>query len=210
MRELTQSESVQDYLYEIDRLNSYAKISDATMINIIINKFSGSLRCSMAHNEHLRSIPTEWWSQRVRMENITTEFQRRDKYRRQDKNQECSKKGTFEDRIQRKAGWGEKTQSSSNNRDFVPQDQIDRRKTESCCFTCSRKNQQAVDCEYCWESQRPPLKDTSNPNQEPGNKKAWTDKGPLLIIEVGYENDSGNEWVVCLPPSNVLRNIPAS
>ena len=49
IHELRQSVSVQDYLNKIDRLNSYTKIPDTAIINIIINKLSGLLRHSMAH-----------------------------------------------------------------------------------------------------------------------------------------------------------------
>ena len=58
--ELRQSGCEQDYLNEIHRFNSYAKITDAAMINIIINKLSGSHSQSMADYKQLRSNPTEW------------------------------------------------------------------------------------------------------------------------------------------------------
>ena len=148
IHELRQTGPVQDYLNEMDRLNTYAKIPDRAMINIIINKLKGPLRRSMTHYEHLRENPDEWRKQLVRMDIITTEFQRRDKHPRQDDNKDRSKKHTFKDRIQLKAGSEEKKRSSGNKRDFVPQDQIDRRKKASRCLKCGRKNQQASDCEY--------------------------------------------------------------
>ena len=70
---------------------------------------------------------------------------------------------------------------------------MDRRKKQRRCGKYCRKNHQASDCEYGWESQTHPLKYTSNLNQEPVNKKARTDKGHLRITEVGSEEDSGNE-----------------
>ena len=127
------------------------------------------------------------------MDIITTEFQQRDKHPRQDDNKDRGKKRTFEDRIQLKAGTEEKKKSSGRQRDFLPQDQIDSRKKESRCFKCGRKNHQASDCEYGWVSQTPPLKYTSNHNQEPVNKKARTDKGHLRITKLGSEEDSGNK-----------------
>ena len=54
IHERRQTGPVQDYLNEIERLNTYAKIPDRAMINIIINKLTGPLRRSMAHCEHLR------------------------------------------------------------------------------------------------------------------------------------------------------------
>ena len=153
------------------------------MINIIINKLTGPLRRSMAHYEHLRENPNEWRKQLVRMNIITTEFQRRTYHPRQDDSEDRGKKRTFEDRIQLKAGSKEKKKSSGNKRDFVLQDQIDRRQKESRCFKCGRKNHQAADYEYGWVAQTPPLKYTSNPKQEPVNKKARTDKRHLRITE---------------------------
>ena len=51
---------MQDYRNDIDRLNTYAKIPDRAMINIIVNKLTGPLLRSMAHYEHLRENPDEW------------------------------------------------------------------------------------------------------------------------------------------------------
>ena len=139
-------------------MNTYAKIPDRAMINIIINKLTGPLHRSMAHYEHLRENPDQWRKQLVRMDLITTKLQQRDRHPRQDNGKDRSKKRPFEDRIQLIAGSEEKKKSSGNKRDFVPQDQIDRRKKESCCFKCGRKNHQASDCEYGCVSQTPPLK----------------------------------------------------
>ena len=84
IHELRQTGPVQDYLNEIDLLNTYAKIPDRAMINIMINKLTGPLRRSMAHYEHLRENHDEWRKQLVRMDIITAEFQGRDKHPRQD------------------------------------------------------------------------------------------------------------------------------
>ena len=104
IHELRQTGPVQDYLNEIDRLNTYAKIPDRAMINIIINKLTGPLRRSIAHYKHLGENPAEWRKQLVRMDIITMEFQRRDKHPRQDDNEDCGKKCTWEDHIQPKGG----------------------------------------------------------------------------------------------------------
>ena len=162
-------------------------------MNIIINKLTGPLRRSMPHYEHLRENPDECRKPLVRMDIITTELQRRDKHSCQDDSKDRSKKHTFEDGIQLKAGSEEKKKYSGNKRDFVLQDQRDRRKKQSRCFKCGRKYHEASDCEYDCVSQTPPLKYTSNPNQEPVNKKARTDKGHLQITELGSEEDLGNE-----------------
>ena len=160
IHDVRQTGPIQHHLNEIDRLNTYAKILDRAMINIIINnlKLTGPLRRSMAHSEQLWENPNEWRKQLVRMDIITTEFQRREKHPRQDDSKDRGKKRTFEDRIQLTAGTEEKENSSGNKRDFVPEDQIDRRKKESRCFKCGRKNHQASDCEYGCVSQTPPLK----------------------------------------------------
>ena len=44
-----------------------------------------------------------------------------------------------------------------------------------------------------WRTKTPPSKDRTNPNDEPVNKRARTDKGHLRITELGSEEDSGNE-----------------
>ena len=92
------------------------------MINIIISKLTGALRRSIAYYEHLRENPEEWSKQLVRVDIITTKFQRRDKHPRQNDSKDRRKKRTFEDRIQLKAGTEEKKKSSSNKRDFLSQD----------------------------------------------------------------------------------------
>ena len=153
-------------------------------MNIIINKLTAPLRRSMAHYEHLRENPEEWRKQVVRMDIITTEFQPRDKQPRQDDSEYPGKKRTFEDRIQLKAGSEDKKNKSGDKRDFVPQNQIDRREKDSRCFKCGRNNHQASEYEYGWVSKTPPLKYTSNPNQEPDDKTPRTDKGHLRITEL--------------------------
>ena len=70
---------------------------------------------------------------------------------------------------------------------------MDRRMKQRRCIKCDRKHHQASDCEYGCVSQTPPLKYTSNPNQEPVNEKARTDKGHLRITAVGSEEHSGKE-----------------
>ena len=124
----------------------------------------------MAYYEHLRENPDEWRKQLLRMNIIPTEFQRRDKQPGQDDSKARSKKRTFEDRIQLKGGTEDEKMSRGNKRAFVLQDQIDHGKKESRCFKCGRNNNQASDCACGWVSQTPPLKYTSNRNQEPVNK----------------------------------------
>jgi len=57
LMELPQTTTVQHYLTEVDRLNSYAAIPDRQLINILINGINHKLREAMAHYEHLRSTP---------------------------------------------------------------------------------------------------------------------------------------------------------
>ena len=129
-------------------MNTYANIPDMARIYIIINDLTGPLRCSMAHYEHLRENPDEWRQQLHRMDIITSEFQRQDKHFRQDDSKDRSKNRTLPDKIQLNAGTEEKKKFRGTKRDFVLQDQIERRKKESRCFKCGRKKHQASDCEY--------------------------------------------------------------
>ena len=146
----------------------------------------------MTNYEHLQENPEECRRQLVCMNIVSTEFQRRAKHPRQDDRKEQSKKRTFVDRIQLKAGSEEKM-FSGNKRDCILQHRIDSRKKESRCFKYRRKNHHASDCEYCYVSQTPPLKYASNRNQENVNQKVRTDKGHLRITELGSEEDSGTE-----------------
>ena len=50
IHELRKTGSIQDYLPEIDDFNTYAKIPDRAMINIIMNKVRRPLRRSMAQD----------------------------------------------------------------------------------------------------------------------------------------------------------------
>ena len=91
------------------------------MINIIINKLTGPRRRSMANYEHLRENPDERRKQLVHMDNITTEFQCRDKHPRQDDSKDRGKKRTFEDREQLRAGQEKKDRPQQNSEgDRVP------------------------------------------------------------------------------------------
>ena len=110
------------------------------MINVIINKLTGPLHRSMAQYEHLCENSEEWRKQHVRMDIITTEFQRKDKDPRQEDSKEQTKKRPFEDRIQLKAVSEAEKKSSGTKTNFVPQDQIDRRMMESRWFKCGTKN----------------------------------------------------------------------
>ena len=74
IHKLRETGSVQDYVNEIDRLNTYIKIPDRAIMNIIINNLTGPLHRRMAHYEHLRENPDEWRKQHVRMDIITSEF----------------------------------------------------------------------------------------------------------------------------------------
>ena len=100
IHELRETGTLQDYLNEIDRLNTYAKIPDGAIINIIINELTGGLRRSMAQYAHLRENPEECRKQLVRMNIITTEFQPRDKHLQQDDSKDRGEKRTFEDKVQ--------------------------------------------------------------------------------------------------------------
>ena len=111
----------------------------------------------------------------------------------QDDNKDRGKKRAFEDRIQLKAGTEDEEVSSRNEQDFVPQQQITRRKKESRCYKCIRKYHRTSQWECGQLSQTPPLKYISNHNQEPVNETALTDKGHLSISELVSEEDSGNE-----------------
>ena len=57
LHELGQTGPVPNYLKDIDSLNTYAKIPDRAMIDIIMNKLTGPLRRNMPDYVHLRGKP---------------------------------------------------------------------------------------------------------------------------------------------------------
>ena len=174
---------MQDYLNEIDRVNTYAKIPDRAMINIIINKLSGPLRRSMAHYEHLRENQDEWRKQLVRMDIITTEFQRKDKHLRQDDNKDRGKKSTFEDRILPHGGTKKRERHQFNSEgDRVPHEVKGKRKKDGRCFKCGMRNHKVEACPKKWRANTPRF--NNDIGKEPANKKARTDKGHLRITEL--------------------------
>lgn len=132
---------------EIDRLNSYSKIPDAAMVNLMINKLSGPLHLTIALFECLRLRHIDRRAQLVRMYIINTNLQYRDTHTRQRHNDQQTKKHTFAHLIQLKGGLVEEKKYSGNKRDFTPQDQRDRSNQESHCFKCGRKTYEASACE---------------------------------------------------------------
>lgn len=100
--------------------------------------------------------------------------------------------------------------SICNECDVVQQDQADRRWKESLCLKCGWKNDKVSDFEFGYVSETPTRKYTSHTQQEPANENKKTDKGQLRITERGSEEDSGNEYVVRLPPSDVLLTMCTS
>ena len=147
---LRQTRTIHDNLHEIDQLNTYANIPDRAIMNKIIDKLSGPLRCSMAHYEHLHENSDEWSKKPVRMDIITTEFPCWHKQPCLYHIQYRGKKHTFEDRMQLKGGSEYNQKKSSDKRDFVQQAQMDSRLKARRCFKCGRDKHQASACEYGW------------------------------------------------------------
>jgi len=86
LMELRQTSTVQHYLTEVDRLNSYAAIPDPQLINISINGINYKLQEAMVYYEHLRSTPAAWRDRLIKMDITSTEFRSRDKDQGKDKN----------------------------------------------------------------------------------------------------------------------------
>ena len=95
--DLTQTDTVQKYLNDIDRLNVYAKMTDHYLINIILNGITPRPRQAMAHYEDLRSDPSKWKKKLLHMDIIISEFQKKEQDNR---SRSLGKKRGLDERIQ--------------------------------------------------------------------------------------------------------------
>ena len=192
LMELRQTSTVQHYLTEVDRLNSYANIPDRQLINIMINGINHKLREAMAHYEHLRSDPAAWRDRLVKMDITSTEFRTRDRDHGRDRKRNHHGETKLEDRISLRGG----ATTFTNERPRVPESTIQKRKQEDRCFKCGKKGHLVADCKTGWKVKTPPpffprKPDTTN-QQPTSNKRQRTDHGHLKITELGSE-ESGNE-----------------
>jgi hypothetical protein len=187
LMDLRQTTTVQHYLTEVDRLNSYAAIPDRQLINILINGINHKLREAMAHYEHLRSRPAEWRERLVTMDITSTEFRTRDQGKDKKRDHDGNRK--LEDRISLRGG---SAPSANKKPPRVPSPIVRKRRQEDRCLKCGRKGHFVADCRTGWQAITPPPGKPQNANQEPVNKKRRTDQGHLKITELGSE-ESGNE-----------------
>ena len=86
---------------------------------------------------------------------------------------------------------GGESGSEKKKGEFVLKEVWDKWKIEGRCIKCGRSNHQAQDCKAPSRAKTPPS--LGNANQEPVQKKRKFDKGHLKIMELGSEEDSGNE-----------------
>ena len=122
--DLKQTGTVQKYLYDIDRLNVYAKMSNYHLINIILNGITPRLCQTMAHYEDLCSDPSKWKEKLLYMDFITTEFQKK---KQDNRSQGQRKKRSLDERIQLR---GVESDSEKKKSKFVPKKVWDKRKIE--------------------------------------------------------------------------------
>ena len=76
--DLKQTGTVQKYLYDIDRLNFHAKMTDHHLINIILNSITAHLRQVVADYEYLCSELFKWKEKLLYIDFITTKFQKKE------------------------------------------------------------------------------------------------------------------------------------
>jgi len=107
--ELRPTTTVQNYLTEVDRLNSYAAIYDQQLIHILINGINHKLRESIAHYEHLRSTPAALRHRLIKIDITRTEFRSRDKDRGKYKPRDYNGNRKLEDRISLHGGSAQST-----------------------------------------------------------------------------------------------------
>ncbi|KAF8416533.1 hypothetical protein EV426DRAFT_721789 [Tirmania nivea] len=173
---MTKTGSVLDYLTEVDRLNTYAKLSDSQVINIIISNLPHNLRVSMAHYENLRNNPMAWKQKLIEMD---------------------SKKRSLENRIQLRGGATTTTTDTmkENMQIRIPTPVYNKRREEGKCGLYRRNSHKTRQCTFPRSAQDPPVLKYLSNSKEPSKKKARTDQGHLKITELGSEEEeqSGNE-----------------
>ena len=114
LNDLKQTGTVQKYLYGINRLNVYIKMTDYYLINIILNGMTPRLQQAVTHYEDPRSDPHQWKEKLLHMDFIITEFQNKQPSNRS-KGQ--GKKRSLEERVQLKGG---EVGSEKKKGEFVP------------------------------------------------------------------------------------------
>ena len=119
------------------------------------------------------------------MDFITTEFQKKEQDNRSEGQ---GKKRSLDERIQLSGGESGREKKKG---EFVPKEVWDKRKIEGRCMKCGRSNHQARDCKAPSQAKTPPS--VGNANWEPVQKKRKFNGGHLKIMELGSEEDSGNE-----------------
>ena len=139
----------------------------------------------MALYEDLHSDPSKWKEKLLHMDFVTTEFQKKEQDTRS-KGQ--GKKRSLDERMQLREG---ETGSEKKKREFVPKDVWDKRKEEGRCMKCGRSKHQARDCKTLSRAKTHPS--FGNAHQDPVQKKRKFDSGYLKIMELGSEEDLGNE-----------------
>jgi len=168
--ELRQTSTVQHYLTEVDRLNSYAAIPDRQLINILIKGINHKLREAMAHYEHLRSTPAAWRDRLIKMDITSTVFRSRDKDQGKDKKRNYDGNRKLEDRISLRGG---SAQSTSETVPRVPSPIVRKRRQEERCLKYGRKGHFAADYKTGWQAKTPPRGNhrtpTNNPSATRGN-----------------------------------------
>ena len=81
--------------------------------------------------------------------------------------------------------------SEKKKGEFVPKEVWDKRKVEGRCIKYGRSNHQARDCKDLLKAKTTPFPDSAN--REPVQKKRKFNKGYFKIMQLGSEEDSGNE-----------------
>jgi len=184
---LKQTGTVQDYLTEVDRLNSYARIPDHQLINIMIFNLSITLRMAMAHYENLRDTTPQWRQKLIEMDIINKEFQTSNRPPLQPQHNQImqqGKKGSFKDRIHLREG---AERSGDKDKEWIPAEQKDNRRKNGRCVRCGMSNHKIEACPKQWRK-TPPFRKSTTTTQPP-TKKAHMDQGHSRITEIGSEED---------------------
>lgn len=183
--QLKQIGSVQDYLSNLDRLNTYAQISDLQLIQIILMALKPDVRSSMAHYEHLRSNPIEWRRKLVEMDVADSQLKELSTTIPHDRKRPATAISTIHSRTERPLVPHQST--------WISDDIIKKRKSEGRCTKCGRSGHMIRECRSS-NYRSTPEPSTSHNNTStisPATKKPRVDTGHLKLVD--YDSDSSEE-----------------